>query len=271
MTDPALPVDQLPLSPPPLDRILPAFIEDLRASIGDDLVGVYHFGSAVSGGFDPALSDIDLLIVTARPVDAIRFEIFAGLIERLQAREPEWAGRLDVNFVGRATLADFRQPGGPFVEISHEERLALHRRSEDWLETWFLARDANRALLGPPPWEVIPPIEFDEFLEVMVVDVHNYVARVRYDWSDGKIAYRVMTLCRLLRSIETRAICSKQEGVEWGAARYPEWAWLIHAAWEVREADGRRAFTPEEASAVPRLLNVLADEVTARHAGTLPR
>ena len=63
--------DVAPPPPPPLDGILPRFAEDARASLGEDLVGVYHFGSAVSGGFDPALSDIDLVVITARPVDAI--------------------------------------------------------------------------------------------------------------------------------------------------------------------------------------------------------
>ena len=255
-----------PAPPPPLDRILPVFVEDVRATLGAELVGVYHFGSAVSGGFDPDLSDMDVLVVTAHPVDEIDFELFRGVIERLQEREPAWAGRLDINFVGRDTLATFREGGRPFIEISHEDGLALQRRAEDWLETWYLARAADRPLFGPSPRSVIPPIEVDEFLQVMVDDVHGFVSRIEFDWSDGKIGYRVMTLCRLLRSIETRAICSKQEGVDWAVARYPEWAWLITAAWEVRASGERRHFTPDERAGLPRLLAFLADEVSATSA-----
>ena len=146
--------------PAPLDRILPAVIDDLRSTLGNDLIGVYLYGSAVSGGFDPELSDLDLVVVTAPAVDAIEFRVFAGPVERLQAREPDWAGLLDIVFIGRETLAGFRA-GGPFLEISHEEPLRLVRSADEWLETWFLAREADRALVGPPIADLIPPIDLE--------------------------------------------------------------------------------------------------------------
>jgi hypothetical protein len=253
----------VPSPPPPLDRIAPALADDLAASLGSDLVGAYLYGSAVSGGFDPALSDLDVVVVTERSVDEIGFEVFAGIVDRLAAREPEWADRLDVTFVGRETLWTFRRGGGPFVEISHEQPLQVHRRAEDWLETWFLARDADRPIVGPPPASVFPPIDIDEFLQVLVDDVERYAAAIRDDWSHEKVAYRVLTLCRLLRSLESRAVCSKEEGAEWAAARYPDRAPLIRAAWDVRAARGQRPFTPAERAVMPGLLADLATEVRA--------
>lgn len=254
------------LPPPPLDRIVPALVDDLGASLGPDLVGAYLYGSAVSGGFDPALSDLDIVVVTERSVDVIGFDVFAGIIDRLAAREPDWANRLDVVFVGRETLRTFRHGGGPFAETSHELPLRLIPRAEDWLETWFLARDADRPVVGPPAASVFPPIGIDEFLQVLVDDVERYAAAIRDDWSDGKVAYRVLTLCRLLRSLESRAVCSKQDGAEWAAARYPQWAPLIRAAWDVRAGGGQRSFTPAERAAMPGLLADLAKEIRA--AGT---
>jgi len=184
--------------PYPLDRIVAAFVDDLRATLGPELYALYLFGSPASGDFDPELSDLDVLVVTASTLDRLPFEPFAGLIERLARREPEWADRLDVDFVGRETLRTFRDGGGPFIEISHEEPLQRHDRAEDWLETWFLALDADWAVLGPPPSQVIAPISIDEFLDVLVDDVQRYVSVVRLDWQDDKIAYRLLTVCRLL-------------------------------------------------------------------------
>jgi hypothetical protein len=250
--------------PPPLDRILPALVDDLEATLGPDLVGGYLYGSAVSGGFDPALSDLDLVVVTERSVEEVGFDRFAGVIDRLGAREPEWAGRLDVTFIGTEALRTFRDGGRPFIEISHEDPLRLYRRAEDWLETWFLARDADRPIVGPRSADVFPPIDIEEFLHVLVDDVERYAAAIRDDWTDGKVAYRVLTLCRLLRSLESRAICSKQEGAEWAVGRYPTWAPLILAAWDVRAADGQRPFTPAERTAMPGLLGDLAAEVRQR-------
>lgn len=251
-----------PALPPPLDRILPAFVDDLDSTLGQDLVGAYLYGSAVSGGFDPALSDLDVVVVTERSVDATVFDVFSGIIDRLGAREPDWADRLDIVFVDRHTLAGPRT-GGPFLEISHELPLRLLRRADEWLETWFLARDADRAIVGPAPASLFPAIDIDEFLRVLVDDVERYAAAIEDDWGDQKVAYRVLTLCRLLRSLESRSVCSKLEGAEWAAARYPEWAPLVRAAWDVRATRGRRSFTPAERAAMPRLLASLAGEAVA--------
>jgi predicted nucleotidyltransferase len=252
--------------PQPLDRIVPAFVEDLRATLGPELVAVYVFGSIADDSFDPTLSDLDLMVVTASTVDRLPFEPFAGLIDRLSRREPDWADRLDIDFVGRDTLRTFREPGGPFMEISHEEPLALHRRAEDWLETWFLALDADWAIVGPPPTEVIAPISIDEFLDVLVDDAERYVSVVDLDWHDEKLAYRLLTVLRLRLSLELRRLCSKDEGASWASDRYPEWAALIRAAAEVRQTRGSRAFTPEERSQLEPALAALAADVVRRGA-----
>jgi hypothetical protein len=254
-------------TPPPLDRILPAFVDDLRGTLGDELVGAYLFGSAVSGGFDPAISDLDVIVVTQSAVDGQPFERFAGIVERLQAREPGWAGRLDIVFIGRSTLADFRSGGGPFLEISHEEPLELKRRGDEWLETWYLARTANWPVIGPPPAELIPPISTREFLDDVVRGVPWFIAPERNKGTDGWLAYRTLTLCRLLRSLESGEVCSKVEGAAWAIERYPEQAPLIRAALGVRAAGGHDVLTAEQRAAMPPLLEFLAAEVVRASAG----
>src|SRR5262245_54486390 len=123
----------VPDLPHPLDRILPAFVDDVRRAFAPDLVGVYPYGSAVMGGFDPELSDLDVVVVVERSIDDVGFDIFAGLIQRLQERELDWADRLDVIFVQRQILANFRS-GGPFIEISHPHPLQRRPDASRWLE-----------------------------------------------------------------------------------------------------------------------------------------
>jgi len=246
---------------------VPAFVDDLRAMLGDELVAVYLAGSAASGGFDPRLSDLDLLVVTASTVDKLPFDAFATLVDRLARREPDWASRLDIDFVGRETLRTFSD-GGPFVEISHEEPLQRHDRAEDWLETWFLARDADWAIVGPAPSEVIAPISIDEFLDVLVDDVERYVSVVRLDWKDEKLAYRLLTLCRLRLSLDLRRLTSKDEGAAWAAGEYPRWTAVIRAAVEVRNSHGSRKFTSEERAELRPALEALAREIVSRASRT---
>lgn len=248
--------------PSPLDRIVPALLDDLRTTLGDELVGVYHYGSAVSGGFHPELSDLDLVIVMERDVDAIGFERFAGIAERLAAREPAWAGRLDLVFVGRRTVAD-PAAGGPLLEISHAKPL-YRGTADEWLETWFLARDAERPLVGPPAADIFPPITIREFLREVARGFPGFVTAVRDDWPHDSVAYRVLTVCRILRSFDSGIICTKEEGAEWAATRYPGWAWLIRAAADVRVGGNHRPFSDAERAAVQPFLDAMSSEILSR-------
>lgn len=249
-----------PPVPEPLDRILPPLLADVRARLGGDLVGAYLYGSAISGGFDPALSDLDVVVVTARPTDEIAFDAFDGIVRRLQAREPDWADRLDIAFVGRATLVGFRT-GGRFLDISHDEPLRVIEDAADWLETWFLVRDADTPLVGPSARTVIPEIELDEFLVAVRGNLASRVEMALTSVRSGAVAYVVLTLCRTLRSLATHATCTKVEGAAWASDRFPEWTWLIRAALEVRSGAGARDFTPDETAQIPRLLAFLAQRI----------
>ena len=246
--------------PAPLDRILPRFVDDLRSELGPRLFGVYLYGSAVAGGFDPELSDLDLVVVTEPSVDDLEFDLLADLIDRLQGREPDWADRLDIVFVGRQTLADFRS-GGPLVEISHRDPLQRLPDASDYLETWFLMRSAARPIVGPPVSSLLPPIDTREFLATIVADIDGFISRLGIDPTSGKVAYRLLTLCRILRSLESGAVCTKQEGAEWVAERYPTWAPLIYAAWAVRAANGAHDFTAAERAEVPAFLELMGREI----------
>jgi predicted nucleotidyltransferase len=250
----------VPPLPVPLDRILPPLLEDLRASLGPDLVGAYLYGSAVSGGFDPQPSDLDLVVVTEPSTDDIDFEVFSAIVDRLAAREPDWADRLDITFVGRATLATFRE-GGSLVEFSHDDSLRRIPTADDWVETWFLVRDADTPLLGPSPRELIPPITFGEFITGAALDVDRLVDKARDDPRDGSVAYRLLTLCRVLRSLESGAICSKDEGAAFVSERFPDRGWVVDAAKAVRRGAGSRTFTQVERNAVSELMAILAEEI----------
>jgi streptomycin 3"-adenylyltransferase len=246
--------------PEPLDRILPAFVGDLRSTLGSDLVGVYLYGSAVMGGFDRDRSDLDLVVVIEPSVDDVGFGVFAALIDRLKAREPDWAGRLDIVFVARRTLAEFRS-GGSFVEVSHPHPLKVVENAAEYVETWFLMRTADRPIVGPPAPGLVPPISTREFLFEVVAGIDGFIAAVRDDTAAGTAAYRAITVCRVLRSLESGSICTKQEGTEWAAQHYPEWAELIRAAWAVQSSNGRRDFAPDVRARIQPFLVFMGQEI----------
>ena len=242
-------------------------MDDLRSTFESELVGVYLYGSAVMGGFDPGLSDLDAVVVTERSTEEVGFDVFAGVIERLQAREPDWADRLDIVFVDRRTLAAFRS-GGAFLELGHPHPLRRIPDASQYVETWFLMRVADRPLTGPPATTLVPPISTREFLLEVVAGIDGFIAAVHDDTPAGTVAYRALTVCRVLRSLESGEVCTKQEGAEWAAERYPAWAPLIRAAWQVRSSNGALGFTPDMRAHVPPFLEFMGQEIHRAAAAT---
>jgi hypothetical protein len=148
---------------PTLEPLLEALVSGIRAVLGGDLVGVYLYGSAVSGGFDPGVSDVDLVVVTSPEVEEIDF---AGL-DRMQLavidRNPEWRDRIEIIYIGRTTLWSFRTNIGSLAVVSPGEPFHVVGDVADWYQNWYLVRETGVTLHGVAAADVIPPITRAEY------------------------------------------------------------------------------------------------------------
>ena len=105
--------------------LLEALVADIHATLGDDLVGIYLYGSYVSGGFDPSVSDLDLVAITSREADLLDLGRLGAMHAAFADRNPEWNDRIETVYIGREALGSFRtsrcrlaviSPGEPFHE-----------------------------------------------------------------------------------------------------------------------------------------------------------
>jgi predicted nucleotidyltransferase len=251
--------------PAPIAALLPELVDDLRSTLGDDLVGVYVYGSAITGGFDPETSDLDLLIVTETDGATIDLETLDGVHERLSEREPDWADRLDLAYVGRATLASFRS-GGVVVSISHDDPLQRYDEAQDWLQTWYLVQLADTPVVGPRVPDVVPPIAPEEFVRAVVRSTLELADKALADERDGWRAYALLTLCRVLVTMETGTLVSKQDAAATIGHEIPEAQPSIDAALKFRMGRGRKPLSPDARAAMPASIGRLAGLVRQRAA-----
>jgi hypothetical protein len=249
-----------------IDRQLPlelvqALTSGITAGLDEGLVGLYLYGSSVSGGFEAEVSDIDLLAVTSRDVSEIDFADLEAVHRRFVERHPVWNDRLEIVYVGRATLWSFRD-GGSLGVISPGEPFHVRDGVELWLQNWYLVRETGVTLYGPAPDAVIPAIGWNEFIEAIARYAAEVAGRSLEEANAGARAYAVLTMCRALCTLLTHQPCSKQEGAAWARGRMPEWSWLIDAAvrcWLSRGAIGLADSEMREAA--EELIRLLADEV----------
>lgn len=238
--------------PPEVVPIVDTLLAGIRGALADNVVGVYTRGSLALGGFDAATSDVDLLVVTKRPLSEDGFARLASFHERLLPDERnEYVRRYEISYVDEASIRRMG-PGErrhPTVG-SISDRLEWYEHRDNWvLERWAV-REHGEALSGPDPKSLID--------SVLAADIRAAVLselRIRMDdWADddgpapdwlrhrGAQVFEVETVCRALHTLSTGELRTKAEAVEWARRSLPgDWQPLI--AWS---QTCRGDLTPDE-------------------------
>src|ERR1700749_4712721 len=84
--------------------VIEAAVEAAEEGLGDRLASAYAIGSLAHGGFAPAVSDVDLALLTGEPVDDM-----ASIVEEVQ---DEVAGTWELG----SRLSVFHAPGAEFSD-----------------------------------------------------------------------------------------------------------------------------------------------------------
>jgi hypothetical protein len=220
--------------------VLDALVSEIHGVLGDGLVGLYLYGSAATGGFDAGVSDLDLAAVTQSEVQSIDLGSLEQMHARFEDLNREWRDRIEVAYIGRQSLESFRTSHGSLAVISPGE--PFHVRDDrvgDWLQNWYLIREAGETLYGQSAEEVFPPVEWAEFVSANRRYAEEVQQRSRVGVGSAILAYTILTMCRALRVVRTQTTSSKQEAAAWGREWMPEWAWLIDAALACRLTGGK--------------------------------
>lgn len=246
-----------------LGPLIKELVAHIRAALGSEAIGVYLYGSAVSGGFDPGVSDLDLVVVTGIEVEAIDLARLERMHAEFVERHPDWDDRIEVVYVGQATLRSFRTSAGSLAVISPGEPLHITGPVVDWDQNWYLVRETGVTLYGVSADAVIPPISQPEYVAAVARYAAWLGSQSDDELSPGSLAYAALSLCRALRTVQTRRPCSKQEGATWAKKRMPEWAGLIDTALVCRLARATIGFDDEPTRlAAQSFIRYLADQIS---------
>lgn len=229
---------------PDADEVLAELLAGIRGVLGDKLVGLYLFGSLVTGSYVAGVSDVDLLAATSDAVDDGELEALRGMHQAIVARHPEWDDRVEVAYLSVAGLQTFKTRASRLAIISPGEPLHAVQAGRDWLLNWYLVLEANAVLFGPPPGEVIAPVTQADYLH----EVREHARTWGQGWGlprdRGSQAYAVLTMCRALYTLRTGHHASKAHAAAWAQEELPEWTDVIREALAVRTAPRARWAEP---------------------------
>ena len=247
---------------------LAVFSERLRAEFGPDLAGAYVHGSLALRDYRHGTSDIDFIVTLSRDVLAADRERIDRLHRELIRRDP-LSRRLEGMYVSRQALDD-RDFSRRFPYIKHGRlRSGGHRVGAT---ARHMIREHGIALAGPPARELVPPVSAEDVEAEMDFNLNIYWARkagqpLLYLF-DEPVDFAVLTLPRIVHTLETGTMISKGAAAELLDARYPQWRPLL-ADVRGRFPSGDRARYPlgrlARAVATVRYIRAMIAETNRRH------
>jgi predicted nucleotidyltransferase len=220
----------------------------IAAALGENLLGLYLFGSLVLGDFDERRSDIDLLAITASTLSDDEFDSVRRLHDDFVQTHPEWDDRVEVAYMARSVLQRFRDKPGEVVRISPGEPIHRTTALAHWLTDLYAAQEQGLVLHGHPLRKLMDgrPISREEFVDAVRRSVPNWREWLTESPSQRFQAYARLTLCRSLYACRTGSQGSKHDAAVWLAQTYPAWSAVVDEAlaWRAAGDDtdaGRRA------------------------------
>ncbi len=234
-------------TPANVKLVLDKLVRGIEEILGEGLIGVYLYGSLVSGDFDPTISDLDLAVIMTGALDDERFRRLHALHLAVVSAHPEWEDRLELAYVSQRALNTFRSSASPIGIISPGEPFHLVDAGSDWVISWYPLRETGISLRGPQIASVIDPIDEAEYLRGVQGHIEAYRDAVNAIDSKSQISYLILTTARGLHTLKTGKPASKVQSARWAARAFPQWAALINRALQWREDPNADAICVAEA------------------------
>ena len=233
----------LPAGPtafPELNAVLSELTERVRATLGEDLVGVYLQGSFALGDGD-LFSDCDFLVPVRRTPSPTQEADLRALHDELPSRAGHWNRHLEGSYPPADELRSLDGLGAPWLYVDHGSRelvWATHCNTE---VTRWLLRERGVTLAGPPPASLVDPVPAEALRARMRETIPAFAAGFA-SWMTLDVAwgqrYAVTSYCRMLYTLEAGEVCSKRAGLEWAMHRLdPRWHPLLQHVLDDRPRD----------------------------------
>lgn len=203
------------------------FREHAQAIIGVYFVSLYLHGSLAMGCFNPASSDIDLLVVTAEGMTVnTKRKIAEMLLHTSMA-----PNAIEISFLVEPAMHPFTHPLPYDFHYSEtwRDEISIALQNGEW-QTWndqqktdadltmhiTVVNNRGICLYGKPIREVFPVIPAEYYKIALFSEFHWALQQVLINPT-----YFILNACRIYAYLREGSILSKDEGGSWGLRVFP--------------------------------------------------
>jgi len=223
--------------PSKVSALLQDLTKQLPIVLGQNLVGIYLYGSVTHGAFNPKRSDVDCIVVTRRDLSDAQFRKLEAWLAQTARLNP-WTARLQMIFLVKNELL-ITNTSGCLYQFGLLTRSGSDGNPIIWLDFFT----SGRVLFGPRPESFLPEITprmIRRALERELRYLREEISeKPNSEWRDVHMyrAYAVLTVCRVLYSFRKGGtIISKPRAAKWAIKYLPEeWREIIRPALKFNE------------------------------------
>lgn len=201
-------------------------LELLKTTLGDDLLGVYLFGSSLVGGLQK-YSDIDLLAVTNRvTTPEEKKNLVANLLQISGIYMKSSKLPLEVTLVEKAAVNPWRYPPhfdfqyGEWLRTSFEKGIVEPSPTHEMPDLALIITQVllkNQTLWGSESERLLPHVPYHDFMKAMLHDLNRLATDLEHDTRNVLLTY-----ARIWSTLTTDAIRSKPAAADWVINHLPK-------------------------------------------------
>ena len=208
-----------PTAYPAVNAVLAELVREIRAILGPELVGVYLYGSLSLGDFDPASSDVDFLAVTREALSGEALAALGALHARLGTSALPYADKLEGWYFTRTALRRPDPDEPQQATLGADWPFGLQVPGAVWVIERHVVREYGLTVFGPPPQELIDPLESEALRAATRTLLYDFWA-LQLDGPDwlrtrDYQAFAILTMCRALHTLHTGQVVSKPVAAAW--------------------------------------------------------
>ena len=220
-----MPTDQQfgPTPFPDVNATLQDLLRHVRTILGDHFIGMYLDGSLALGDFSPERSDIDYVVASDADFSDESREALRIMHARFNDCGSPWATEVEAFYVQRDALRCYNPARTHHLRIERgaNEVLRSDQLDRSWVIHLHVLRERSLIVAGPAPRTLIDPVDPDDLRLAMAEIMESWWGPMRTDTRPllrhhiGYQAYAVLTMCRVLYTLDSGAVASKPAAALW--------------------------------------------------------
>lgn len=223
-------------------RTLIQLIDALDKELGSNLLSVVLHGSLCTGDFDLQSSDLDLLVITEAALTSTDFFVVSHLHNSLKRHHPKWANRLEISYITKDELYKLAPPIEPRIYLNGGITSQDTYGAEWYFEKHTLHNSGlsiyGEALSKEDLSVTKTKLRISAF-QILMEWWKPIIERGMHHLSDEYVAYGVLSMCRIIMTIEAGKMGSKIEAAEYVLVNQPsQFSEAIENVMKHREHNG---------------------------------